>query len=62
MSGIITMSLVRDDTNSQSGTADQDVQNVISETMTHGHGKQIERDLERGSRICFQFDSEPPVG
>ena len=49
--------------NSQSGTADQDVRNDISGIMTQNeHGKQIERELERGSRICFQFDSGPAVG
>ena len=49
--------------NSQSGTADQDVRNDISGTMTQNeHGKQIERELERGSRICFQFDPGPAVG
>ena len=25
------------------------------------NGKQIEQELERGSRICFQFDSGPAV-
>ena len=46
-----------DGANSQSGTADQDVQNDIPGTMTQNeHGKQIERELERGSRICFHFD------
>ena len=52
-----------DGANSQSGTTDQDMQNDISGTMTKDrHDKWIERELERGSRICFQFDSGPPVG
>ena len=52
-----------DGANPQSGTADQDVKNDIPGTMTQNeHGKQIERELELGSRICFQFDSRPAVG
>ena len=49
--------------NSQSGTADQDPENAISDSnFIERNGKQIERELERGSRICFQFDAGPAMG